>query len=60
MQEVDPELERLREVERKAHGLFQRMSDTHAELSDPNVVAAAEELWKEAEAALRTYEARKG
>ena len=60
MQDVDPELERLREAERTAHGLFQRMSETHAQLSDPLILKAAEDLWKEAVVAVRTYEARKG
>ncbi len=57
MQDLDPELEHLKEAERKARGLFQRMSETRAQLSDSVVLRAAEDLWKEATAAVLTYEA---
>ena len=59
MQEVDAELTRLREVERKAYGLFQRLSKSSDQLSDPMILRVAEELWHESRAQIIVYEAKK-
>ena len=56
MTEIDPELEHLDKAARDAHERYLRLESFH----DPQVVAAAYELWRAALAALDDCRARKG
>ena len=52
---MDTELEHLKEVERQAHALYERLRSLAA--ADPLFVETAERLWKEAADAVRRHEA---
>jgi hypothetical protein len=53
MQEKDPELQRLEEIERLARDRLLRLSQPGTFGGDAHVIKAAEELWREAADALR-------
>jgi hypothetical protein len=55
MRENDPELRRLKEIERLARERFLRLSLPGSFGGDAEVIKAAEALWKEAAAAVRSY-----
>jgi hypothetical protein len=55
MQEKDPELRRLKEVERLARNRLLRLSQPGTFGGDAHVTKAAEELWNEATKAVREY-----
>jgi hypothetical protein len=53
--DTDGEPERLRQVERKACALYNRLCEKRGLLSDPEVLRRAEELCEEARAAVSAY-----
>jgi hypothetical protein len=55
MRENDPELRRLKESERLARERFLRLSPPGSFGGDAEVIKAAEVLWREAAAAVRSY-----
>jgi hypothetical protein len=55
MRENDPELRRLKEIERLARERFLRLSLPGSFGGDAEVIKAAEALWREAAAAVRPY-----
>ena len=58
VQENDPELRRLKEIERLARERFLRLSLPGTFGGDAEVIKAAEALWREAAAAVRSYSAK--
>jgi len=58
VQENDPELRRLKENERLARERFLRLSLPGSFGGDAEVIKAAEALWREAAAAVRSYSAK--
>lgn len=54
MENVESELERLRKIERDAHARYVRLSSL---VIDAAILAAAEQIWKEASEDLRVHEA---
>ena len=54
----DPELRRLKEIERLARERFLRLSLPGTFGGNAEVIKAAEALWKEAAAAVRSYRAK--
>lgn len=57
MDDIDPELERLKKGERRAHALYERLRKT-ALLTDPVFAQKAALLWREAVEALHAYQSR--
>jgi hypothetical protein len=55
MLEDDPELRRLKEIERLARDRFLRLSLPGSFGGDAEVIKAAEALWREAAAAVRAH-----
>ena len=55
MQEKDPELRRLKEIERLARDQLLRLSQPGTFGGDAHVIKAAEDLWREAAAAVRAH-----
>jgi hypothetical protein len=55
MRENDPELRRLKEIERLARERFLRLSLPGSFGGDAEVIKAAEALWREAAAAVRSH-----
>ena len=55
MQEKDPELRRLKEIERLARDQLLRLSQPGTFGGDAHVIKAAEELWREAADALHAH-----
>jgi hypothetical protein len=55
MQEKDPKLRRLKEIERLARERFRRLSLPGTFGGDAHVLKAAEELWREATKAVQEY-----
>jgi hypothetical protein len=55
MQDNDPELRRLKEIERLARERFLRLSLPGGFGGDAEVIKAAEDLWREAAAAVRAH-----
>jgi hypothetical protein len=55
MQDNDPELRRLKEIERLARERFLRLSLPGSFGGDAEVIKAAEDLWREAAAAVRAH-----
>jgi hypothetical protein len=58
MRKNDPELRRLKEIERLARERFLRLSLPGTFGGDAEVIKAAEALWREAAAAVRSYSAK--
>ena len=54
MEDVDSALERLRKIERDAHARYVRLNML---AMDAALVAAAEQIWKEAAEGVRVHEA---
>jgi hypothetical protein len=55
MQDNDPELRRLKEIERLARERFLRLSLPGSFGGDAEVIKAAEDIWREAAAAVRAH-----
>jgi hypothetical protein len=58
MLEDDPELRRLKEIERLARERFRRLSLPGTFGGDADVLKAAEDLWTEATKAVREYRSK--
>lgn len=56
----DPELVRLREIERKARALLDRLRANHGLISDPTILDRAEDLHRDARVAVEGHVARRG
>ncbi len=52
MSTEDPELTRLREIEKKARALRDRLHASRGLISDPGILDRAEEIYREARAAV--------
>lgn len=55
----DQELARLREIEKKARALRDRLRANRSMISDPAILARAEEIYGEARAAVEGHVARR-
>lgn len=56
----DHELARLREIERKARALLDRLRANHGLISDPTILERAEDLHRDARVAVEEHVARRG
>jgi hypothetical protein len=60
MTDVDPELLRLKEIERRAHERFLRLGESAGLSGYGSIIKAAEDIWIEAASAVRAYQEREG